>query len=195
MHRYGAAYSTWPTPTRSGDHIRSRCGGHYQHSGRDAAKIGVSQQTREAAPHNPESWCGDHNQRSSTWFPRTMPPHKDTSIPDMPVSHCVGLHQEWAASADATTVAPTLVGREEARGSSLRKVSARRRSGAGTLTEKEPQLTLRQYRTQRGRVWKLHIWRAVQGGHRETRSTGSLPGLGDQRADRAVGSHCHAEDH
>ena len=131
MHRYGAAYSTWPTPTRSGDHIRSRCGGHYQHSGRDAAKIGVSQQTREAAPLNPESWCGDHNQRSSTWFPRTMPPHKDTSIPDMPVSHCVGLHQEWAASADATTVAPTLVGREEARGSSLRKVSARRRSGAG----------------------------------------------------------------
>ena len=50
MHRYGAAYSTWPTPTRSGDHIRSWCGGHYQHSGRDAAKVGVSQRTRGVAP-------------------------------------------------------------------------------------------------------------------------------------------------
>ena len=94
--------------------------------------------------------------------PRTMPPHKDTSIPDMPVCHCVGLHQEWAASADATTVTPTLVGREEARGSPLRKASASRRSSAGTLTEQEPQLTMRQHRTQRGRVWKLHTWRAVQ---------------------------------
>ena len=195
MHRYGAAYSTWPTPTRSGDHIRSWCGGHYQHSGRDAAKVGVSQRTRGLALLNPESWCGDHNQWSITGLPRTMPPHKDTSIPDMPVCHCVGLHQEWAASADATTVTPTLVGREEARGSPLRRASASRRSSAGTLAEQEPQFTLRQHRTQRGRVWKLHIWRAVQGGHRESRSAGSLPGLGDQRADRAVGSRCHAEDH
>ena len=69
----------------------------------------------------------------------------------MPVSHCMGLHQEWADSADATTVAPALVGREKARGCPLRKASARRRSGAGTFTEKEPQLTLRQHRSQRGR--------------------------------------------
>ena len=98
----------------------------------------------------------------------------------MPVSHCMGLHQEWADSADATTVAPALVGREKARGCPLRKASARRRSGAGTFTEKEPQLTLRQHRSQRGRVWKLHIWRAVQGGNHQSRCAGSLPGLGDQ---------------
>ena len=41
----------------------------------------------------------------------------------MPVCHCMGLHQEWADSADATTVAPTLVGREKARHCPLRKVS------------------------------------------------------------------------
>ena len=104
--RYGTAYSTWPTPTRSGGHARSWCGGHYQHSGRDAAKAGVSQQTQGLAPLYPESWCGDHNQWSVTGLPRTVPPHKDTSIPDMPVCHCVGLHQKWAASADATTVTP-----------------------------------------------------------------------------------------
>ena len=63
----------------------------------------------------------------------------------MPVCHCVGLHQKWAASADATTVTPTLVGREKARGSPSHWASASRRSTAGPLTEQEPQFTLRQF--------------------------------------------------
>ena len=90
----------------------------------------------------------------------------------MPVCHCMGLHQEWADSADATTVAPTLVGREKARHCPLRKVSTGRRSCAGTFTEKEPQLSLRQHRSQRGRMWKLHIRRA--GGREATTSPGAL---------------------
>ena len=61
----------------------------------------------------------------------------------MPVCHCMGLHQEWADSANATTVAPALVGREKARHCPLHKASVRRRRSAGAFTEKEPLLPLR----------------------------------------------------